>query len=262
MGLLDGKNALVFGVANHKSIAWGITQALHREGANIGLSYGLSNLERRVKPLAESLNIEFVEECNVEEDDHIERVFARAQEHFGKLDILIHSIAFAGREALDGHYVDTSRETFMTALNISAYSLVALTQHAQALMPDGGTILTMTYYGGEKVVPHYNVMGVAKAALESSVRYLAHDLGPSGIRVNAISAGPIKTLSAGGVAGFRKMAGFAEDVTPIRRLVTQDDVGAMAVWLSSDYGEAVTGQTIYVDGGLSIMAFPLREEDL
>ncbi len=262
MGLLTGKNALVFGVANHRSIAWGITQALHREGATIGLSYGLPNLERRVRPLAESLDIEFVEECDVTQDDHLDRLFASVQDHFGTIDILVHSIAFAGREALDGHYVDTSRESFMMALNVSAYSLVALTQRAQPLMSNGGTILAMSYYGGEKVVPHYNVMGVAKAALESSVRYLAHDLGPSGIRVNAISAGPIKTLSAGGVAGFRKMAGFAEDVTPIRRLVTQDDVGAMAVWLASDYGEAVTGQTIYVDGGLSIMAFPLREEDL
>ena len=262
MGLLNGKNALVFGIANHKSIAWGIAQAFHRDGANIGLSYGLPSLERRVKPLAESLGIEFVEECNVAEDDHIDRVFAKAQEHFGKIDILVHSIAYAGRESLDGHYVDTSRDSFMLALDISTYSLVALTQRAQPLMTDGGAILTMSYYGGEKVIPHYNVMGVAKAALESSVRYLAHDLGPDGIRVNAISAGPIKTLSAGGIAGFRKMANFAGDVTPIRRLVTQDDVGAMAVWLASDYGEAVTGQTIYVDGGLSIMAFPLREEDL
>lgn len=262
MGLLTGKKALVFGVANHRSIAWGITQALHREGATVGLSYGLPNLERRVHPLAESLDIDFVEECDVTKDEHIDKLFEKAKRYFGKIDILIHSIAFAGREALDGYYVDTSRESFMLALNVSVYSLVALTQRAQPLMPDGGTILTMSYYGGEKVVPHYNIMGVAKAALESSVRYLAHDLGPAGIRVNAISAGPIKTLSAGGVAGFRKMAGFAEDVTPIRRLVTQDDVGAMAVWLASDYGEAVTGQTIYVDGGLSIMAFPLREEDL
>lgn len=262
MGLLDGKKALVFGVANKNSIAWGITQALHREGAEIGLSYAGEVLERRVMPLAESIGVDFVEECDVTDDDAIDATFEKAADRFGTIDILVHSIAFAEREDLDGKFVDTSRAGFAKALDISAFSLVALAQRAAKLMPDGGSIMTMTYYGSEKVMPHYNVMGVAKATLEATVRYLAADLGPDAIRVNAISAGPIKTLSAAGIAGFRKMASMAAEVSPLRRLVTQEEIGNTAVWLGSDWGAPVTGETIYVDAGYNILGVPMREEDL
>jgi enoyl-[acyl-carrier protein] reductase I len=262
MGLLAGKNALVFGVANKNSIAWGITQALHREGATVALSYAGEALERRVTPLAESIGVDFVEECDVTDDTALDRVFNKYQERFGTLDILIHSVAFAEREDLDGLFVDTSRAGFAKALDISCYSLVAMAHRAQHMMPNGGSMLTMTYYGAEKVMPHYNVMGVAKAALEASVRYLASDLGPRNIRVNAISAGAIKTLSAAGIAGFRKMANLSAEVAPLRRLVTQEDVGNTAVWLSSDWGASVTGETIYVDAGYNILGIPMREEEI
>lgn len=256
MKLLAGKKALIFGVANHRSIAWGIAQAFHEHGAEIGLSYGIPQLERRVRPLAEKIGVSFVEECNVTSDKAIENVFAKAADHFGQIDILVHSIAYAEREDLQGRFVETSRQGFATAMEISAYSLVALAQAAQPLMPDGGAILTMTYYGGEKVVPHYNVMGVAKAALEACTRYLAADLGPDNIRVNAISAGPIKTLSAAGVAGFRKMLGYVEERAPLRRNIDQDEVGRTALWLCSEWGSGITGEIVYVDAGYHILGMP------
>lgn len=261
MGLLEGKNALVFGVANKDSIAWGITQALHREGANIGLSYAGEALERRVKPLADSLGINFVEMCNVNDDADVDATFEKIAAHFGTIDILIHSVAFAEREDLKGQFLNTSRKGFVTALETSAYSLVALAQRSLPLMPNGGSIIALSYYGAEKVMPGYNVMGVAKAALEASVRYLADNLGPQQVRVNAISAGPVKTLSAAGIAGFRKMAKFAAEVSPMRRLVTQEELGNTAVWLASDWGTMVTGETIYVDGGYNILGLtaPLDE---
>ncbi|GIK62800.1 MAG: enoyl-[acyl-carrier-protein] reductase [NADH] [Chloroflexota bacterium] len=262
MGLLEGKVALVFGVANKNSIAWGITQAFHREGAKLGLSYAGEALERRVVPLAETLGVDFVVQCNVNSDEELDATFAKIKERFGRVDVLVHSIAYATREDLDGLFVDTSRQGFITALETSAYSLVALTKRAVPLMPDGGSVMTLSYYGAEKVLPHYNVMGVAKSALESSVRYLAADLGPKKIRVNAISAGPIKTLSAAGIAGFRKMYRLAEDVAPLRELVSQDDVGDVAAWLGSSLSRMVTGETIYVDAGLSILGMPMTEEDL
>jgi enoyl-[acyl-carrier protein] reductase I len=260
MGLLDGKKALIFGIANKNSIAWGITQALHREGATIGLSYAIEQLERRVMPLAESLDIDFVERADANNDEELDAVFAKAQERFGTIDILVHAVAFAEREDLDGGYIDTSREGFKRSMETSVYSLVAMAQRAAPLMPDGGSIITMTYFGAEKVMPHYNVMGVAKAALEASTRYLAADLGPQGIRVNAISAGAIKTLSAAGIAGFRKMLKFAGESAPLRQLVSQDDVGNAAVWLASDWGTMVTGETIYVDAGYHIMGLHTTDE--
>lgn len=262
MGLLEGKVALVFGVANKNSIAWGITQAFHREGAALGLSYAGEALERRVVPLAETLGVDFVVQCNVNSDEELDATFAKIKERFGRVDVLVHSIAYATREDLDGLFVDTSRQGFITALETSAYSLVALSKRAAPLMVEGGSIMALSYYGAEKVLPHYNVMGVAKSALESSVRYLAADLGPKKIRVNAISAGPIKTLSAAGIAGFRKMYRLAEDVAPLRELVSQDDVGDVAVWLGSHLARMVTGETIYVDAGLSILGMPMTEEDL
>lgn len=260
MGLMDGKNVLVFGVANKKSLAWGITEALHAEGANVGLSYAIPQLEKRVFPLAESIGCTFVERADANNDDELDAVFAKAEDHFGKIDVLIHAIAFAERSDLSGQYLDTSREGFKKALETSAYSLVALAKRAAPLMPDGGSIITLTYYGAEKVMPRYNVMAVAKAALECSVRYLATELGPQAIRVNAISAGPVKTLAASGIAGFRTMLKFSEEAAPLRRLVTQQDVGNTALWLASDLGSGVTGETIYVDGGYNILGLTMTDD--
>lgn len=254
--ILEGKKGLVFGIANHRSIAWGIAQALHAHGAELGFSYGLPQLEKRVRPLAESLGVELVEKCDVTKDEEIEEVFEKAAEAFGEIDILVHAIAYAQQEDLTGRFVDTSREGFKVALDVSAYSLVALTHAALPLMPNGGSVLTMTYYGAEKAVPHYNVMGVAKAALEASVRYLAADLGPDNVRVNAISAGPIKTLSAAGISGFRKMLHYVEERAPLRRNVDQEEVGKTALWLCSDLSSGVTGEVVYVDAGYHILGMP------
>lgn len=256
MKLLEGKKALVLGVANKHSIAWGITQQLHEHGAEIGISYAIERLEKRVLPLAESIGVDFVERCDVTRDEEVATLFEKAGKRFGEIDILIHAIAFAQQEDLAGRFVDTSREGFATALDISAYSLVAVTRAALPLMKPGSSVLTMTYYGAEKVVPNYNVMGVAKAALEASVRYLAADLGPEGIRVNAISAGPIKTLSAAGVSGIRKMLRYTEERAPLRRNVDQDEVGRTALWLCSDLGSGVTGEVVYVDAGYHILGMP------
>lgn len=256
MKLLDGKKALIFGIANKNSIAWGIAQVLHEHGAQLGFSYGFPILEKRVRPLAESLGVEFVEECNIEEDEQIAATFQKAGAQFGQIDILVHAIAHAKREDLSGRFVDTSRDGFQLAMDVSVYSLVALTRAAVPYMADKGSILCMTYYGAEKVVPHYNVMGVAKAALEASTRYLAADLGPDNIRVNAISAGPIKTLSAAGIAGFRKMLRYTEERTPLRRNVDQLEVGQTALWLCSDLSSGVTGEVVHVDAGYHVLGMP------
>lgn len=256
MKLLEGKKALVLGVANNRSIAWGIAQQLHEHGAEIGISYGIPQLEKRVMPLAESIGVDFVERCDVSNDEEIESLFRKVGERFGEIDILIHAIAFAQQEDLMGRFVDTSRKGFATALDISAFSLVAVTRAALPLLKQGSSVLTLTYYGAEKVVPNYNVMGVAKAALEASVRYLAADLGPDGIRVNAISAGPIKTLSAAGVSGIRKMLRYTEERAPLRRNVDQEEVGKTALWLCSDLGSGVTGEVVYVDAGYHILGMP------
>lgn len=256
MNLLEGKTALIFGLANKHSIAWGIAQAFHQHGAKLGFSYAVPQLEKRVMPLAEQLGIDFVERCDVTQDAEIEAVFAKAADQFGHIDILVHAIAFADRADLEGRFYTTSRAGFATAMDISVYSFLALSRGVVPLMPQGGSILTLTYYGAEKVIPHYNVMGVAKAALEASTRYLAADLGPQGIRVNAISAGPIKTLSASGIAGFRKMLGYVEERAPLRRNVDQDEVGRTALWLASDLASGVTGEIIYVDAGYHILGMP------
>jgi enoyl-[acyl-carrier protein] reductase I len=262
MGLFDGKKALIFGVANKYSIAWGIAQALHREGAELAFVYAIPELEKRVRPLAESVKARFVEECNVNDDLALDRVFEKTANSLRRVDVLIHSIAFAERHDLEGRFVETSRSGWRTALETSAYSLVALTGRAEKLMPEGGAVLAMTAIGSEKVLPNYNVMGVAKAALESSVRYLAADLGPKNIRVNAISAGPIKTLAASGVAGFKAMYRQHERVAPLRSLVTPDDVGEAAVYLCSDMARMVTGQVIYVDSGWSILGYTGVMDDI
>jgi enoyl-[acyl-carrier protein] reductase I len=260
MGLLEGKNALVFGVANDHSIAWGIAKALHGEGASVGFSSIESLIEKRVRPLAASIGSTFVEPCDVQSDTDIERVFARWGETSDHLDILVHALAFAKREDLAGGFVDTSRDGFALAMDVSAYSLVALARGARPYLRPGSSLLTLTYYGSEKVVSNYNVMGVAKAALEASVRYLAADLGPDGVRVNAISAGPIRTLAAAGIAGFKRMYGAFDDVAPLRSNISIEDVGRTAVYLASDLSSAVTGEVIYVDGGFNIVGVPTGGE--
>ena len=259
MNLLDGKTALIFGVANDHSIAWGIARALHAEGAEVGFSSVESLIEKRVRPLATSLGSTFIEPADVTSDDDIARVYTRWGETHESLDILVHALAFAKREDLEGGFVDTSREGFALALDVSAYSLVALTRGARPYLRRGSSVMTLSYYGAEKVVSNYNVMGVAKAALEASVRYLAADLGPDGVRVNAISAGPVRTLAAAGIAGFKGMyRGFAE-IAPLRANITPEDVGRSAVYLASDLSSAVTGEILYVDGGFSIMGVPTGE---
>ena len=259
MGLLDGKKALIFGVANDHSIAWGIARALHGEGAEVGFSSVESLIETRVRPLAESIGSTFVEPCDVQRDEDIERVFAKwAGTHDG-LDILVHALAFAKREELTGRFVNTSRDGFALAQDVSAYSLVGITRGALPHLRRGSSILTLTYYGAEKVVANYNVMGVAKASLEASVRYLAADLGPDGIRVNAISAGPIRTLAAAGIGGFKKMYGEFAEIAPLRANVTIEDVGRTAVYLASDLSSAVTGEVIYVDAGFSVLGVPTAD---
>ena len=260
MGRLDGRKALVFGVANDHSIAWGIARALHAEGAEIGFSSVESLIERRVRPLAESIGSTFIEPCDVQSDADIARVMDRWRAMHGELDILVHALAFARKEDLEGQFVDTSRDGFALALDVSAYSLVALTRAARPLLREGASVLTLSYYGAEKVVANYNVMGVAKAALEACVRYLAADLGPSGVRVNAISAGPIRTLAAAGIAGFRRMHGSFAEVAPLRRNVTIDDVGGAAVFLCSDLGAGVTGEILYVDAGFNVLGVPTAAE--
>jgi enoyl-[acyl-carrier protein] reductase I len=262
MGSMEGKTALVFGVANKNSIAWGIAQALHEQGAELAFSYAIPELEKRVRPLAESVGAKVVEMADVTDDAAIDRVFEKVEEAHGTIDTLVHAVAYAKREDLSGRFVDTSREGFKTALDISAYSLVALARRAEKLMPKGGSIVTMTYYGSVAVMPNYNVMGVAKAALEACVRYLASDLGPQGIRVNAISAGPIKTLAASGVAGFNGLLHYHEKVAPMRSMVTKEDIGQTATWLCSEGGRSVTGQVIYVDSGWSTMGMTVPFDEL
>ena len=259
MGLLEGRKALVFGVANDHSIAWGIAKAFHDEGATVGFSSVESLLERRVRPLASSIGSTFVEPCDVQSDGEIRTVMEKWREAYGEIDILVHALAFAKREDLDGSFVDTSRDGFALALDVSAYSLVALVREARPLLHAGSSVLTLTYYGADKVVSHYNVMGVAKAALEASVRYLAADLGPEGIRVNAISAGPVRTLAAAGIAGFKRMYGSFAEVAPLRSNISIEDVGRSAVYLASEMSAAVTGEVLFVDGGFNIVGVPLAD---
>lgn len=262
MGLLEGKNALVFGLANERSIAWGITQAFKREGANLGISYAGEMLEKRVKPLAEQVGCKWVEECDVTKDDQIKLVAEKAAKHFGKIDVLVHSIAFAGKDELSRPFHETSREGFRVALDVSVYSFIALTHAFLPILNPGASVMCLTYGSGAvKVAPHYNVMGVAKAALESATRYLAYDLGPQKIRVNAISAGPIRTLAAAGVGGFRDMYKHFADLSPMRENVTIEDVGDTAVFLASDLSKRVTGEIQYIDSGFNIMGVQIGNKE-
>jgi enoyl-[acyl-carrier protein] reductase I len=254
MGLLDGKKAAIFGVANDRSIAWAISEALHTEGAELAFTFAGEILEKRVRPLAEGIGSRIILPCDVTKDEEIEKVFTRLKQEWGGLDIMIHAIAFANKEDLANPYVQTSRHGFHLAMDVSAYSMVALARHAAPLMErTGGSMLTLTYMGSEKVIPNYNVMGVAKAALEASVRYLAHDLGPKGIRVNAISAGPIRTLAASGIADFKEMLHHVSERAPLKRNIDATEVGKTALFLCSQWGSAITGEVLHVDAGYSIM---------
>ena len=261
MGLLDGKKALIFGVANDHSIAWGIAQALHEQGATVGFASMESLIERRVRPLAESIGATFVEACDVSSDDQLRDVMAKWSKAHGQVDVLVHAVAFAPREDLEGSFTETTRSGFAVAMDVSAYSLVAMCREAAraGLLQQGASVMTLSYYGAEKVVANYNVMGVAKAALEACVRYLAADLGPTGVRVNAISAGPVRTLSASGVRDFRKLYGTFAAISPLRSNITIEDVGKTALYLASDLSSAVTGEVVYVDGGFNVMGVPLLE---
>ena len=251
---LVGKKALILGVANERSLAWSIARYLKEEGAELAFTYVGESLERRVRPLAESVQGVLIEPCDVSSDEQLDALFAKVAATWGQVDIVIHSLAFAQREDLEGRFVKTSRAGFHTAVDISAYSLVAVAARAEPMMKEGGTILTLSYYGAEKVVPNYNVMGVAKATLEACMRYLAWDLGPQKIRVNAISAGPVKTLAAAGIRNFRTMLSDAAEKTPLKETIEADDVGALAAFLCGPGGKHVTGQTLYVDSGAMIMA--------
>jgi enoyl-[acyl-carrier protein] reductase I len=254
MAELNGKLGIVFGVANKRSIAWAIAQAWHKAGARLAFTYQGERLKENVEELAGTFGPDtLLTPCDVTKDDDIARVFAEVGQKFGRLHLLLHSVAFAPKEALEGHFINTTREAFRVAHDVSAYSLIALARGAEPLMTEGGSIVGMTYYGSEKVVPHYNVMGVAKAALEASTRYLAYDLGPKKVRVNCISAGPVNTLAARGIAGFTEMLKHYEARAPLKRNVLPDELGATGTFLASDGAAAITGQVIYVDCGYQIM---------
>jgi enoyl-[acyl-carrier protein] reductase I len=253
-GLLRGKRALVTGVANDRSLAWAIAQAFHREGAELAFTYPGEAMEKRVRPLVETLAPKAILDCDVGRDEDIDRAAADLRQVWDRLDVLVHSIGYAPREALDGRFTDvTTREAWRITLDVSAYSLVALARAFKPLMPPGSNIVSLTYYGAEKVVRNYNVMGVAKAALECATRYLADDLGADGIRVNSISAGPVKTLAAAGIKGMRSMLAENADRTPLRRNIEQDDVARAALYLCSDLAKNVTGEVLHVDAGQNVV---------
>jgi len=254
MKLLEGKKGLIIGLSNNKSIAWGISQLCKNHGAVLGFTFLNEALEKRVRPLAQSLGSDFIVECDVQKDDDIVGLFNQVEKHWGKLDFVVHSVAYASAEDLKNRFHLTSRDGFKLALDISAYSLIKVTAEAKRVMTGGGSVLTMTYHGGERVVPHYRVMGVAKAALEASVKELAVDLGGEGIRVNAISAGPIRTLAASGVSDFKALLSGFEQRAPLKQLVTIEDVGSAAVYLLSDMARSVTGEIHYVDCGFNVTA--------
>ena len=258
-GLMAGKRGLIMGVANDRSLAWGIAQAVAAQGGEIAFSFQGEALEKRVRPLAASLGSEFLIECDVSETASLDTCFATLGAKWPTIDFLVHAIGFSDKNELRGRYVDTTPENFALTMNISVFSFTAVARRALAMMPDGGSLLTLSYYGAEKVIPHYNVMGVAKAALEASVRYLAMDLGPEKVRVNAISAGPIKTLAASGIGDFRYILRWNEYNSPLRRNVTIDDVGGAGVYLLSDLASGVTGEIHHVDAGYNVIG--MKAED-
>jgi len=250
---MAGKKGLIMGVANERSIAWGIAKAAHEQGAELAFTFQGEALQKRVVPLAESVGSDLVLPCDVTDTPSMDAVFSEIESSWGKLDFLVHAIAYSDKEELKGGYIDTSADNFARTMNISCYSFTALAQRARKLMADGGSMITLTYYGAERVMPHYNVMGVAKAALETSVRYLAEDLGKENIRVNSLSAGPMKTLAASGIGDFRYILKWNEYNSPLRRNVNMDDIGGAGLYLLSDLSSGVTGETHHVDCGYNIV---------
>ena len=257
--ILEGKRGLIMGVANERSLAWGIAQSCHDAGAELAFTYQGEALKKRVVPLAQSVDSNLILECDVSEMGSIDKTFAEITRKWGKLDFLVHAIGFSDKNELRGRYVDTSLKNFEMTMNISVYSFTAVAQRAEKLMPDGGSMLTLTYYGAEKVLPHYNVMGIAKAALEASVKYMAMDLGPKNIRVNCLSAGTVKTLAASGIGDFRYIMKWNELNSPLRRNVTQSEVGKSALYLLSDLSSGVTGENVHVDAGYHVVG--MKAED-
>jgi enoyl-[acyl-carrier protein] reductase I len=257
--LMAGKRGIVFGVANNRSIAWGITKAITAEGAEVVLTYQGDALKKRVEPLAAEVGAKLVLPCDVTDTASMDAVFAAVAKEWGSLDFIVHAVAFSDKDQLDGRYVDTTEDNFAKTMNVSCYSLTAMAKRAEPLMKNGGSIVTLTYYGAEKVMPHYNVMGVAKAALETSVQYLAADLGKNNIRVNAISAGPIKTLAASGISDFRYILKWNEYNSPLRRTVTIEDVGGGGLYLLSDLSAGVTGEVLHIDAGYHVVG--MKNED-
>lgn len=258
-GLLEGKRGLIMGVANDRSLAWGIAKKAKAEGAEMAFTYVGEALEKRVRPLAQSLDAELILECDVADPASMDALFKTLEEKWGKLDFLVHAIGYSDKDELTGRYIDTTPENFAMTMNISCYSFTAVASRAEKIMSAGGTLLTLSYYGAEKVIPNYNVMGVAKAALEASVRYLAKDMGKSGIRVNAISAGPVKTLAASGVGGFRYILKWNELNSPLKRTITIEDVGNSAVYLLSDMSNGVTGEVHHVDSGYHTQGMKMED---
>src|SRR5947207_2598973 len=258
-GLMAGKRGFIMGVANERSIAWGIAQALHEQGAELAFTYLGDTFKKRVVPLVEPLKPAALIDCDVTQQGSLDAAFAQLRSKWPALDFLVHAIAFSDKEQLKGRYVDTTPENFAATMNVSCYSFTAAAQRAEKMMPNGGSLLTLTYYGAEKVMPHYNVMGVAKAALEASVRYMAEDLGKRAIRVNAISAGPIKTLAASGIGDFRYILKWNQLNAPLRRNVTIEEVGNAALFLCSDLSAAITGEVMHVDAGYNIVG--MKAED-
>lgn len=254
MPLLEGKKGIIFGVANEHSLAWHCAQRFYKEGAELAFTCLDENTEKKVKPLLESINSDFLERCDVTDEAQIQAVFDKLKKQWGRVDFVIHSVAYADPNELSGHFVDTSRDGFKTALDVSTYSLISVCKYAVPLMRNGGSIVTLSYYGAEKVVPTYNVMGVAKAALESAVRYLAHDLGDKDIRVNAISAGVVKTVYAMGIAAFREVLQIVAETAPLKRNVSADEIAQSVLFLASDLSTGMTGEIMHVDCGASIMA--------
>lgn len=257
--LMQGKKVLVMGVANKMSIAYGIAKTLKEQGAQLAFSFQGEVLKKRVEPLAQELDSNFLIECDVTKDSDIDNLFEKIQEKWGEIDCIVHAIAFSNKDELKGQYLDTTRENFANTMDISCFSLVSIVKRALPLMSEGASVITLSYYGAEKVIPNYNVMGVAKAALEASVRYLASDVGPKQIRVNAISAGPIKTLAASAIGDFKSFQNVSSETSPLRRNVTQEEVGKTALYLLSDLASAVTGEVIYVDSGYNIMGMHMTD---
>ena len=259
MGLLSGKKGLIMGVANERSIAWGIAKACSSQGAKLAFTYQGDALKKRIIPLAESVGSNLTFQCDVADQDAVKETFAKIKDELNDIDFLVHAIGFSDKNELRGRYIDTSKKNFLTTMDISVYSFTAVAQEAEKIMPQGGSVLTLTYYGSEKVLPHYNVMGVAKAALEASVRYMAMDLGKKNIRVNAISAGTVKTLAASGIGDFRYIMKWNELNSPLKRNVTQNEVGKAALFLLSDMSSGVTGENLHVDAGYHIVG--MKAED-